>query len=298
MAGFFGFFDYTKPGKGVSKDDVQKTGISLYLDIFMRRFWKFVTLNLIFLVVSIPAIVIAFRISVFAVSYLATLAKMEMTSEIITSLQFVGIMMTAIVLQLCGSGPASAGMSYVLRKYVNDTHSWVLSDFFDNFKSNFKQSLGVYLINIVGLCIYGVCFVFYSYAMPGMAGMFLRTVITVVAVVFAMMQMYTYQLMVSFELKFKDIYRNAFFLVMAKLPWNVLVAAVSAFLTYGALNLAQSIPLAAILVVATLFYSVINFTQIFMTNNVIKKMLLEPAIAASPTVEEEVIEPDFEDVKG
>ena len=29
MAGFFGFFDYSKPGRGISKDEPQKTGIAL-----------------------------------------------------------------------------------------------------------------------------------------------------------------------------------------------------------------------------------------------------------------------------
>lgn len=297
MAGFFGFFDYTKPGKGVSKDDVQKSGISLYFDIFLRRFWKFVVLNLIYIVASIPAIIIAYFISTYVVAWLASLAKIEINSEVATTLNLLGILMSVVLLQLCGSGPASAGMNYVLRKYVNDTHSWVFSDFVDNFKSNFKQSIGVYAINIVVSCLYVVCFVFYTYAMPTMMGLLLRTVVTIVAAVFALMQIYTYQLMVSFELKFKDIYRNAFLLVMAKLPWNILVAAVTLFLMYGAYSLALSMPLAGILVVAALYYSIISFTQIFMTNNVIKKMLLEPAMADS-VAQEEVIEPDFEDTKG
>ena len=297
MAGFFGFFDYTKPGKGVSKDDIQKNGISLYFDILLRRFWKIVVLNLIYIIASIPGIIIAYFLSTYAVLWLATLAGLEITHEVASSLNFIGILMTVVFLQLCGSGPASAGMHYVLRKYVNDTHSWVFSDFVDNFKSNFKQSIGVYLINVAAVCLYVICFVFYTYAMPGMMGLFLRTLVTVVMCIFALMQMYVYQLMVSFELKLKDIYTNAFLLVMAKLPWNVLVAAVCLFLMYAAYSLTLSIPVGGILAVAALYYSIITFTQIFMTNNVIKKMLLEPAMVASSS-KEEVAEPDFEDVKG
>lgn len=298
MAGFFGFFDYTKPGKGVSKEELDKTGLALYFDILLRRFWKFATLNLIYLIASIPAIVIGWFISTYAVTWLASLAQIEFSGDFAASLSLLSIFVTIVLLQLCGSGPASAGMSYVLRKYVNDTHSWVLSDFIDNIKSNFKQSIGVYLINIVIVCLYMVSFVFYTYAMTGMMALLLRSIVTVVAAVFFMMQMYTYQLMVSFELRFRDIYRNAFILVMAKLPWNILTAAVTVALMYAAFSLTMSVPLAGIVVIAALFYSIINFTQIFMTNNVIKKMLLEPAMAASPAVEEEIIEPDFEDTKG
>ena len=40
MAGFFGFFDYTKPGKGVSKEDVDKKGLSLYFENYFLRLMK------------------------------------------------------------------------------------------------------------------------------------------------------------------------------------------------------------------------------------------------------------------
>ena len=63
MAGFFGMFDYSKPGKGVSKEDVQKSGIELYFDILSRRLWKLIKLNLIYVLFSIPAIVIGWYLS-------------------------------------------------------------------------------------------------------------------------------------------------------------------------------------------------------------------------------------------
>lgn len=50
MAGIFGFFDYTKPGKGVNKEDVNKKGISLYFDILLRRFRKLIPLNLMYII--------------------------------------------------------------------------------------------------------------------------------------------------------------------------------------------------------------------------------------------------------
>ena len=289
MAGFFGFFDYTKPGKGLSKEDVDKKGIALYFDILARRFWKFIQLNLIFLVASIPAIIIGWFISIYAVTWLATLAKVELSQEWLNGLTMLGAFLTVIFLQLCGSGPASAGMNYVVRKYANDTHSWVWSDFFDNFKSNFKQSVAVYVINVIVNCVMAVSFVFYWRVMAGFASTVLSTVIVMIFALFYMMQMYTYQLMVSFELKLKDIYRNALILVLAKLPWNVLTLVVTFLMFRGLFALTVSVPIAGIVVVFAILYVLINFTQIFMTNNVIKKLLLEPAMAkeAEETAETE-----------
>lgn len=286
MAGFFGFFDYTKPGKGVSKEDVDKKGLSLYFDIFFRRFWKIVTLNLIYLLFSIPAIVIAWFISTYAVSYLAAVAGIELTQDVVNGLSLLSAFVTVIYVYLTGSGPASAGMNYVLRKYVNDTHSWVWSDFIDNVKSNFAQAMAVYIINVIVSILCAVSLVFYSYAMQGTMAIVLRTVMLIFAALFAMMQLYTYQLMVSFELKLKDIYKNSFILLMARLPWNILTAVVSGLLIYAVSSLTLSMPIGGIAVVATLFYTVLNFTQIFMTNNVIKKYVLEPAMVNSEKEQE------------
>ncbi len=292
MAGFFGFFDYTKPGKGVSKEDVDKKGLSLYFDIFFRRFWKIVTLNLIYILFSVPAIIIAWFMSTYAVSWLAAIAGIDLTQEMVNGLSLLSAFVTVIFLLLTGSGPASAGMTYVLRKYVNDTHSWVWSDFIDNFKSNFRQGMAVYVINVLVSVLCTVSVVFYSYAMQGVMAVALRTIMLLFAAMFVMCQMYTYQLMVSFELKLKDIYKNSFILLMARLPWNILAAAVTVLLIYAVSSISMSVPIAGIAVIGTLFYTVITFTQIFMTNNIIKKYVLEPATTAQ-TVEAES-EPDIE----
>lgn len=298
MAGFFGFFDYTKPGKGVSKEDLDKKGISLYLDIFFRRFWKIVTLNLIYLLFSIPAIVISWFICTYAVSALAAIAQISLTDEMINGLSLLSIFVCMVFLFVTGTGPASAGMVYVLRKYVNDTHSWVWSDFLDNLKSNFRQGIIVYVINVVITLACALSFVFYSQAVTGIISLFLRTVMFVFGAIFIMMQMYTYQLMVSFELSVKDIYKNSFILLMARLPWNILSAAVSVLIIYGVFSLSFSIPIAGIVVIGALFYSLVSFTQIFMTNNTIKKYILEPALSSQNSEEKTGEADDTETIGG
>lgn len=292
MAGFFGIFDYTKPGKGVSKEDVDKKGINLYFDIIVRRFWKIITLNLIFLLFSIPAIIIGWFLSTYAVSWLAAIVGMATTTENVNGLTFISVFACILLLLVTGTGPASAGMNYVLRKYVNDTHSWVWSDFSDNAKANFKQSAAIYLINTAAVILCFVGFVFYSYAMSGMLAFFLKTVMIVIAALFFMMQMFTYQLAVSFELSIKDIYKNSFILLMVKLPSNIVAAAVTGFLVYLTFALTLSVPVAGIAIMLTLFYPIITFTQIFMTNNVVKKYILEPSLAAQEAQKKESADED------
>ncbi|MBQ2285483.1 MAG: DUF624 domain-containing protein [Clostridia bacterium] len=294
MAGFFGFFDYTKPGKGVSKDDVAKTGVSLYFDILGRRFWKLILLNLFYIIASIPAIIITWFISTYFVTWTASIAGLNI-EENASALLLLGIVLSVIIFQGCGSGPATAAMNYVLRKYVNDTHSWVWADFVDNIKSNFRQGICVYVINTLVLCISTFGFVFYTYSVGGYLGVFFRTIVTLIIAVFLMMQMYTYQLMAGFELKVKDIYKNALLLTLIKLPQNILYAAVVAAIMYAVYSLSLSVPLAGILVVALLLFTLVSFTQIFMTNNIIKKYVLNPYLEQNPSEEQELPSPDFED---
>lgn len=58
MAGFFGLFDYSKPGPGVSKNAPKKKGFIVFFEIYFRKFWKLITANLLFVVVTLPLVTV------------------------------------------------------------------------------------------------------------------------------------------------------------------------------------------------------------------------------------------------
>lgn len=58
MAGFFGLFDYSKPGKGVDKEGPQKKRIFYFFELFFRKFWKIITINMIYILFCIPIVTI------------------------------------------------------------------------------------------------------------------------------------------------------------------------------------------------------------------------------------------------
>ena len=284
MAGFFGMFDYTKPGKGVSKEDVNKRGIALFFDILGRRWGKLVLLNLLYVLFSIPALIINWIVIGFILTWvigftggpevLAT--RMELSSQDFNLMfQLLNMFLSVLMLMFLGSGSASAASSYVIRKYVNDTHSWVWSDFWDNFKSNFVQGTVCYIINTLVFFISVIAIIFYTVVMNGVAGYVLSAFITVIMIVFLMMQMYVYQIMASFKLKIKDIYRNALMLTLGKLPVNIVAALFAAGIIY-IYNLIMHNPL-SLLVVITVLFTYTMYIQLFITNNIVNKYLLEPS---------------------
>ena len=56
MAGFLGFFNYEKEGKGVRKDEPQKKGVARFFELFFRKFWKYMQISMMYFITCIPAI--------------------------------------------------------------------------------------------------------------------------------------------------------------------------------------------------------------------------------------------------
>ena len=294
MSWFFGLHNYSKPGRGVSKDEPPKTGISLYFDILLRKVWNIISLNFIYIVFSIPAIVISFFLSTYMSAWVASIVGIDLSGEFGSTVNLIGLFATVVLIHICGSGPASAGMTYVLRKYVNDTHAWVWSDFIDNIKSNFRQGMVVYVINILVTTAFVIGYTFYTHIMSGSIAFVLKGFTTSLALIFVLMQMYVYQLMAGFQLSVAKIYKYAAILAIMKLPWNIFSFMVLIAFMWLVYEMFISYPLIAIVLLLTLFFSMLTFTQLFMTNNVVKKHIKTTSEAKDKETEK-LAEPDFQD---
>lgn len=116
-------------------------------------------------------------------------------------------------------GPATAGMTYVLRNWARDDHAWLWSDFWDNFKSNFWQSLAVFGIDVLAAIVLFVNIRFYNtMGQTNQIFFMVKYLVLGVALIFAMMHIYIYPMMVTYKLRLRDIYKNAFIFTAAKLP--------------------------------------------------------------------------------
>lgn len=56
MAGFFGLFNYEKEGPGISKNAPKKKTFIVFFETFFRNFWKFIVINIVYGLVSIPVL--------------------------------------------------------------------------------------------------------------------------------------------------------------------------------------------------------------------------------------------------
>lgn len=288
-----GFFtrSFDKPGKGVDPDAPQKRSFFRFFDIFFRKFWHFVRVNLIYAVVLIPTFLLVFVLAGIVSNGILSMPNMqELMRNLAQQLAdavgdagtvdyqhaqlvvpfdlFVRFVITYLFVVLWGMGPATAGITYVLRNFAREEHAWIWSDFKDALKSNFKQAIAVFAIDLVVFILFYFAITFYM-QMPGLIGA-LRYIIILVAVIFTMMHFYIYPLMVTFKLSLKDLYRNSLLFALGKLPSNLLVLAILLLVHLGsvfaAINFGGNYSMLILLLVLVLEVVILLSFSAFLVN--------------------------------
>ena len=178
--------------RGLAKPPREKKGIVKFFEIYSRRFWKLMELNLIYFVIFVPLLVGWWLVSVMD-SY-APLAL-----GIITVIAF---------------GPATAALSKICRNYSQERNAFVLSDFFETFKKCFTQGLIMGIIDAIFIAGFIVAIPAYMTWAETDSFMYVPFVITLsFLIVFFMMHFYIYLMIASTNLSLVKILRNSFFIV-------------------------------------------------------------------------------------
>ncbi|OQB15976.1 MAG: hypothetical protein BWY15_00103 [Firmicutes bacterium ADurb.Bin193] len=267
MAGFFGFFDYTKPGKGVKKEEY-KPDFSTFVRIFTSRFWKILRLNMLFVVCSLPLIAV-----------LIMFYPLDNEGNTDAVAQFMYYTACLLYLSVVGFSPVMAGFTYVLRNFARDRHSWGASDFFEHILKNIKQSLVLLVMD--SIIFFTLWYLFSVYTrISGLegadniliaTGIIGRTIILIISAVYFIMHFYIYQIIITFDMKLNQILKNSFIFTVIKLPRNigvVLLMLVASSLAFGFISQIGLILSFFILPAA------ICFTVSFITAPVIEKYMM------------------------
>lgn len=217
MAGFFGFFDYTKPGPGIPKDAPPKARIIVFFEILSRKFWNFIKINMLYVLFNIPAIFAMLLVSMF---YLQKTLE-DVSLDLVLRFMFGAFFMC---IPLITVGPAQAGLTYLLRNYAREEHAFIWGDFKENALKNFKQSLIISIIDLVVMIVAGFTINFYiSYGGNNLLMSFASGIVILAFIIFTMMHLYIYPMLVTFKLTIKQIYKNALLFAIVKFIPNLLI---------------------------------------------------------------------------
>lgn len=224
--GLFG--NYENAGPGIPKSELEKKGIFKFFEIYFRKFWNLVLLNLIFLLFCIPIVTV---------------------------------------------GPAIAGITKVTRNFSQERPIFLWHEFVKTFKSCFKQSFVMGLIDILFTVAAFVAIPAYMNMAQQKSFFYIPFVITLsMTFIFLMMHFYIYLMIVSTNLTLGKIVKNSFILVSLGLKQSLLtllaiffiVAMLFLFLPYSSFIM-PFIP-----------FSLIALTVSFNCFPVIRKFVIQP----------------------
>ncbi len=124
------------------------------------------------------------------------------------------------------AGASTTALYTVMLKMVRNEEGYIFRGFFKAFRSNFRQSTVIWLI----LLLLGIiCGIDYRVAgmMPGTAGMVMRSIFILFGFFVLSVAIYAFPLTARYENSIRATLRNALLLTVAKLPYTLLMAAVT-----------------------------------------------------------------------
>jgi len=264
------FFNYDKPGPGIEKDGPKKKGLFLYLELFWRKLGKLFLSNMLYVAVSVP-VILAYHFMAFYV--LSAIMPAELVANNTVFNQLV-LIMTVILTVFWGTGPISCGYAFLMRNFAREEHVWMVSDFFEHTKKNFKQSLIIFIIDMVVL-ITGVNAIYFyfkiSEAVPALG--YVAYFLVCVMMILTMMHFYLYEFLVTFDLRIIDAYKNSVIMTFAALPMNIFLMVFVIAITYLLFSILT--PIAILLVTALFWVSFMRFPIDFFAARIIKRELID-----------------------
>ena len=264
------FFNFDKPGPGVDKDAPKKKGIFLYFELFFRKFWLLIKVNMLYFLVSLPVMAIYNFILINEFASIMPNAGASAWWQ----LSLIG---TAILTILWGTGPVTGGFVYILRNFAREEHAWLLSDFFEKSKETLKLGITVLLTDIILLFLSMTSVNVYIGLIKQGVGIakYALVALAVILALYTFMHYYVYELGVTFDNKVSKTVKNALIIGAATLPTSLVLSLFVSVLTFLAFSGLSAF--AIILLMFLLWISFMRFPIDFYAARMIKRKFIDSA---------------------
>ncbi len=203
-----GLFNNYQNGPGIPKYAPKKKGLALFFDLFFRKIWNITGLNLLFFIFLSP-IYIGFFLFSFMKNYQLLLA----------------ILILLFLVFAVFIGPATAGMTKVMRMFLIEKHTYIIRDFFRGFRENFKKASIIGILDILvalsayaSYNVYPYCAILYDNKL-----FYIPMVLALsVAIVVFIMNYYIFLMLVATDLSLKNLLKNSFALAFVAMKQNII----------------------------------------------------------------------------
>lgn len=194
-------------------------------------------------------------------------------------------------LPLITSGLAEVGMAYICRMAARDKHVFVVSDFFDAIKKNWKRALPIGIINLLITAVLAVdLYVLYLYQIDGSMNPVWSLIIFATSIffftAFSFAKFYQYTLMITFDYDVKTIIKNSFLFATLGIKHNFIIGGVLVLIYAAAVFLIVSFFQVGVWAVTVIGFFIFPAFRAFLIQfNVfpeIKKYIIDPYYKEHP----------------
>lgn len=180
------------------------------------------------------------------------------------------------VLSMLAYGPVKCGVTYVLRNYSRETHSWI-SDIWDKARENWKQGMlfGVLDCFVATLVVFNMTY----RPSPELAAVvqISKYLTLLLAMFYVFMRKYIYLMIVTVRLNLRSLVKNAWLLAFIGIFRNVFSGLANLLIWVICYLLIMAVhPFFEILFLGLLIYSFTNFLSISASYPLIDKYLVKP----------------------
>ena len=266
--------DYSRPGRGVDKDEPELTGLSRFFTIFMRRFSKFVKLNLTFMIPF--AVCVGMMVGLIFMPLQRYTLELQLSDSILRlSLWDLYVVPLPIILLM----PFIFGMMVVARRLTNEEYCFIWSEFWHGVKDNWKQGLVNGVMVYIFYAVLSFAIVYYCNSLSEHWFNFIPlALVLLMLVAFLLAELYIPLLATSVKLKLIPLVKNALIFGIISLVKNLIVIVIIAGL-FALLYFSQIMGLtlfAAMILVIVIFFSFIAYLVSYNCYPMIRDYIVKP----------------------
>lgn len=186
---------------------------------------------------------------------------------------------------LITNGLAKVGLTNITRSTVREKHSFIISDFFEAIKKNWKQAIALGTVNVLATAIIALDLWFFWHAIGedfstiNILGLALAFFLGICLI---FMKYYIWTLVITFDFSFKQLIKNSYHFVFINLWRNIFIAIVLGVIYFSLYVLAVINQICFVLAAAILIFVLPGFKASLIQANtfpVIKKHIIDPYYA-------------------
>ncbi len=297
--------DPMRDGKGVEKGENTSPTLKRFFKLWGRKFWRLISVNLIMLVQIIPLLLCLFlyvggpKVSTQYNALYSTLLGAQTafpTSAGMTLFNGAAgllhqspiynswahwVMALLIVFQVVTYGWQKVGTTYILRNMVRGDGVFLFSDYFYAIRRNLKQGFGMGLFDCAVITALVFDFL-YFYNQPSSGGMnFMYAMIVALMLIYAVMRFYTYLMVVTFDMKFTKILKNALIFTVLGIKRNLMaLLGMVALIALSVLLIFFLVPMKIYVVIILPFLCLLGFCgfmYVYAAYPVIERYMIQPS---------------------